>query len=146
MLSCNSGGFWGGGVGCGWLVWGFVWAWFWFGFCVCGVLLLVGFVQFLFCLFSEYELCVPTQLPLNHWGVEVGRNLWRSSGSSTLLQQGHLGPAAQDCVQMASFEYLQGWKSYHLSGQTTRASAQLSTPSMRSGDTFKLLKRKHSTG
>ena len=45
---------------------------------------------------------------LNHRMVEVGRDLWRSSGPNPLLKQGHLEPVAQDHVQMA-FEYLQGW-------------------------------------
>jgi len=33
--------------------------------------------------------------------VEVGRDLWRSSGPIPLLKQGHLEPVAQDCVQKA---------------------------------------------
>ena len=50
----------------------------------------------------------------NHRIVEVGRDLWRSSGPTTLLKQGHLEQVVQDCVQTA-FEYLQGL--HHLSGQ-----------------------------
>ena len=46
-----------------------------------------------------------------HRMVEVGRDLWNSSGRSSgptpLLKHGHLEPVAQDCVQVAS-EYLQG--------------------------------------
>jgi len=46
----------------------------------------------------------------------VGRHIWRSSGPSTLLKQGHLEPVAQDHIQMA-FEYLQGWKLHNPLGQ-----------------------------
>ena len=38
--------------------------------------------------------------------IEVGRDLWRSSGPRPLLKQGHLETVAQDHVQTA-FEYLQ---------------------------------------
>jgi len=38
--------------------------------------------------------------------LEIGRDLWRSSGPSPLLKQGHLEPIAQDHVQTSS-EYLQ---------------------------------------
>ena len=48
--------------------------------------------------------------------AEVGRDLWRSSGPTPLLKQGHPEQAAQDCVQMA-FEYLQGWRLHSLPGQ-----------------------------
>lgn len=41
----------------------------------------------------------------NGW---VGRDLQMSFGPTFLLKQGHLKPAAQDCVQSA-FDYLQGW-------------------------------------
>ena len=41
--------------------------------------------------------------------VQVGRDLWRLSGLTPLLKQGHLEPVAQDHVQMA-FEYLQRWR------------------------------------
>ena len=41
----------------------------------------------------------------NHRMVEAERDLWRSSGPTLLLKQGHLEPAAQDHVQTA-FEYL----------------------------------------
>lgn len=36
----------------------------------------------------------------NHRMVEVGRDLYRSSGPNPLLKQGHLKPVAQDHVQM----------------------------------------------
>ena len=48
--------------------------------------------------------------------VEAGRDLWRSSGPTPLLKQGHLGQVASDHVQIA-FEYLQGWRLHNLSGQ-----------------------------
>jgi len=48
--------------------------------------------------------------------VEAGRVLWRASGQTPLLKQGHVDPAAQEHVQMA-FAYLQGWRLHHLSGQ-----------------------------
>jgi len=37
--------------------------------------------------------------------VEVGRDLWRSSGPIPLLKQGHLEPVTQENIQMA-FESL----------------------------------------
>jgi len=37
----------------------------------------------------------------NHRQVEVGRDVWRTSGPSLLLEQGHLEPVPQDLVQMA---------------------------------------------
>jgi len=37
----------------------------------------------------------------NHRQVTVGRDLWRSSSPTTLLKQGLLEQAAQDCVWMA---------------------------------------------
>ena len=37
----------------------------------------------------------------DHRMVEVGRDLWRSSGPTPLLKHGHLEPVAQDYVQMA---------------------------------------------
>ena len=37
----------------------------------------------------------------NHRMAEVRRHLWRSSGPTPLLRQGHLQPVAQDCVQVA---------------------------------------------
>jgi len=40
--------------------------------------------------------------------AEAERDLWMSFGPTLLLKQGHLKPAAQDCVQTAS-KYLQGW-------------------------------------
>ena len=51
-----------------------------------------------------------------HRMVEVGRDLWRSSGPTSLLKQGHLKLVAQDHVQM-DFEDLQGWRLHNLSGQ-----------------------------
>jgi len=52
----------------------------------------------------------------NQRGVEVGRELWRSSGPTSLLNQGCLEPVAQDHVQVA-FEYLQGWTLCNLPGE-----------------------------
>ena len=52
----------------------------------------------------------------NHRAAGVGGDLWRSSGPTTLLNQGHLGPVAQDHIQMAS-EYLQGWRLHNLHGE-----------------------------
>lgn len=43
----------------------------------------------------------------DHRMVEVGRDLWKSPAPWPLLKQGHLGQAAQACVE-AAFEYLQG--------------------------------------
>lgn len=39
--------------------------------------------------------------PHNHKMVEVGRDLWRLSGPSTLLKQSHLQLIVQDHVQTA---------------------------------------------
>lgn len=47
----------------------------------------------------------------NHRLVEVGRDLWRPSAPTPLLQQGHLQLVAHSHVQMA-FEYFQGWRSH----------------------------------
>ena len=52
----------------------------------------------------------------NHRMVEVGRDLWRSSGPTPVLKQGHLELVAQAHGQMA-FEYLQGWRLHNLPGQ-----------------------------
>lgn len=41
--------------------------------------------------------------------ADVGRELWKSSGPISLLDQGLLKPVAQDHIQMA-FEYLQAWR------------------------------------
>ena len=49
--------------------------------------------------------------------VEVGRELWRSSGPIPLLKQGHLQLVVQDHVQM-DVEYLQGWRLHNLSEQS----------------------------
>jgi len=51
-----------------------------------------------------------------HQVVEIGRDLWRSSGPACLLRQSHLEPVAHDHVQMA-FEYLQGWRLRSCPGQ-----------------------------
>lgn len=48
--------------------------------------------------------------------VEIGRDLWRVSGPTPLLKQGHTEQDAQDHVQAVS-EYLQAWRRYSLSGQ-----------------------------
>jgi len=52
----------------------------------------------------------------NHRLTEVGRDLWRSSGPTPLIKQGHLEPVVQDHVQ-TGFEYLQGWRLHSLSGK-----------------------------
>jgi len=52
--------------------------------------------------------------------VEVGRDLWTSSGPIPLFKQGHLDQAAPDHVRMAS-EYLQGCRLHHRSGQPVPA-------------------------
>ena len=41
----------------------------------------------------------------NHRVVEVRRDLWRASGPTPLLKQGHPEPVAQDHVQ-TDFQYL----------------------------------------
>ncbi|KAK4810494.1 hypothetical protein QYF61_004274, partial [Mycteria americana] len=65
---------------------------------------------------------------VNHRMVEVGRDLWRSSGPTPLCQQGHLEPVAQDHVQTA-FEHLQGGRLHNLPGQPVPAKqSQLSQP------------------
>ena len=46
-----------------------------------------------------------------HCMAEVGRDLWRSSGPTPLLKQGHPEPVAQD------HEYLQGWRLHNHLGQ-----------------------------
>lgn len=56
------------------------------------------------------------KLSLNHRMFETGRNLWRSSGPTPFIKQGHLELVSQDHVQMA-VEYLQGGRFHHLSGQ-----------------------------
>lgn len=43
----------------------------------------------------------------NHRVAEVGSDLWRSSGPTSLLRQGHQEPVSQDYVQMP-FWYIQG--------------------------------------
>ena len=47
--------------------------------------------------------------------AEVGRELWRSSGPTPCLKQGHLALAAQARVQMAH-DCLQGWRVHHSVG------------------------------
>lgn len=39
----------------------------------------------------------------DHWMVEVGRYLWRSSGSMALFRQGHQKQFAEDHIRVASF-------------------------------------------
>ena len=48
--------------------------------------------------------------------VGIGRDLWRSSSPTPLLEQDHLEHVAQDRVQ-AGFEYLQRRRLHSLSGQ-----------------------------
>lgn len=43
--------------------------------------------------------------PENHRIAELGSVLWRSSGPSTLLKQGHLEQVVQDLVGRANIEY-----------------------------------------
>ena len=50
----------------------------------------------------------------SHRMVDVGRDLWRSSGPTPLLKQGQLEPVAQDHAQTA-FGYLQGGRLDNLS-------------------------------
>ena len=45
----------------------------------------------------------------NHRMVEAGRDLWRLSSSASLLKQGQLEQAGQDCAQ-SCFEHLQAWR------------------------------------
>lgn len=51
----------------------------------------------------------------NYRTVEVGSILWRSSGPTLLLKQGHLEPVAQDHDWVA-FENPHGWRLYHQLG------------------------------
>ena len=53
----------------------------------------------------------------NHTMIEVGRNLWMSSGPTLLLKRRCLEQVAQDHVQ-TTFEYLQGWRLHNLPGQS----------------------------
>jgi len=48
--------------------------------------------------------------------VEVGRELWTSSGPTFLLKQGHPDPVAQDHIRRA-FGYVQGQRLHNLPGQ-----------------------------
>ena len=48
--------------------------------------------------------------------IEVGKDLWRSSGPTTLLKQGCLELAAQGHVHIV-FECLQGWRRHNLTWQ-----------------------------
>lgn len=52
----------------------------------------------------------------NHGLVEVGSDLWSSSGPTPPLKERHLEPVAQDHVQTA-FEYLKGGRFHNCSGQ-----------------------------
>lgn len=56
--------------------------------------------------------------------VEVGSILWRSSGPTLLLKQGHLEPVAQD-HGWAAFEYLHGWRLHHQLGNLFHCTAIL---------------------
>jgi len=56
------------------------------------------------------------ETPQNHRMVGVGRDLWRSSTLTPLLQQVHLKQAAQDFVQ-AGYEYFQRRRLHNPSGQ-----------------------------
>jgi len=58
----------------------------------------------------------PFYFSQNHRMVEVGRVLWRSPCLTPLFKWGPLQTVGQDHVQMA-FEYLQGGRLHHLSGQ-----------------------------
>jgi len=64
---------------------------------------------FLFC-YSKLE------TTWNHVAVELGRDLWKSPGSTPLLKQDNLEPVSQDCVQRA-LQYLQGWRLHNLPEQ-----------------------------
>lgn len=55
------------------------------------------------------------QFSQNHRVAEAGRDPQRSSGSSTLLKQGHLEPVRQELVQVY-FDCLQGCKLHSLPG------------------------------
>lgn len=48
--------------------------------------------------------------------VDAGRDLWRSPCSAPMLSWDHLGPLAQDDVQIG-FESLQEWRLHSLPGQ-----------------------------
>lgn len=49
--------------------------------------------------------------------VEVGKDLWTSPCSTSLLKHSHLQQVVQDHDQTA-FEYRQGWRFHRLSGQS----------------------------
>ena len=51
----------------------------------------------------------------NHRMVEVGREVWISSGLNSLLKQGHQELVTKDLVQKTS-AYLQGVRLYYFSG------------------------------
>jgi len=62
-------------------------------------------------------LSLSSRISQNHRRVEVGRDLWRASGPTSLIKQGHhLELVVQDPVQLA-FDYLQGWRLHDFSGQ-----------------------------
>lgn len=48
--------------------------------------------------------------------VRAGRDLWRSSGPTALLKQGHLGQVAQDHAEV-TFTNLQRERLHNFSGQ-----------------------------
>lgn len=54
--------------------------------------------------------------PQNHRMAEVGKDPGGQSGPAPLFKQGHVKPAAQNCVQTA-FQYLQRGTLHKLSGQ-----------------------------
>ena len=87
----------------------------------------------------------------NHRLVEVGRHLWRPSGPTPLLQQGHLELVTQNHVQTA-FEYLQGWRihcpeseeegAFSLGGRASARSCKVTGIAVRRGGPTMLPKSK----
>lgn len=53
------------------------------------------------------------QIPQNHKMVELGKDLRRSTGLTTLIKKGHLELVVQEHVRRA-FENLQGWRHHNL--------------------------------
>lgn len=53
---------------------------------------------------------------MHHIMVEVGADLWKSSGPTSLLTQGHLQEVAQDHIRIVS-EYILRWRLYNPSGK-----------------------------
>ena len=64
--------------------------------------------------------------PQNHKNrmVEVGRDLWRLSCTTSLLKQCHLQEVGQDHVQTTS-EYLQEWRLHNPYGQPVKVLSHL---------------------